>query len=63
VLADADFPQTAGYEAFEEVIAQTEARLPMQALAWCVMPNHRHLVLWPYGDGDLAEFMRWLTVA
>ena len=26
------------------------------------MPNHWHFVLWPQGDGDLSEFMRWLTV-
>jgi hypothetical protein len=29
---------------------------------WCVMPSHWHLVLWPRGDGDLSEFIRWLTV-
>ena len=34
----------------------------MRLLAWCVMPNHWHLVLWPRRDGDLSEFMRWLTV-
>ena len=26
------------------------------------MPNHWHLVLWPRGDDDLSEYMRWLTV-
>lgn len=26
------------------------------------MPNHWHLVLWPKNDGDLSEYMRWLTV-
>jgi len=26
------------------------------------MPNHWHLVLWPHHDGDLSEFLRWLTV-
>src|SRR6185503_7630558 len=26
------------------------------------MPNHWHLVLRPAGDGDLSNFMRWLTV-
>jgi putative transposase len=50
------------YEAFEEVLAEARQRMPMRTLAWCVMPNHWHLVLWPRGDGDLSEFMRWLTV-
>jgi hypothetical protein len=24
------------------------------------MPNHFHLVLWPYRDGDLGRWMQWL---
>jgi putative transposase len=50
------------FEAFEEVIVEAKKRLPLRLLAWCVMSNHWHLVLWPRGDGDLSEFMRWLTV-
>jgi putative transposase len=26
------------------------------------MPNHWHLVVWPAGDGDVTEFLQWLTV-
>ena len=47
------------YEAFEKVLR--EAKEPMRLLGWCVLPNHR-LVLWPRADGDLSEFMRWLSV-
>jgi len=50
------------YEAFEEVIGQAKERLPMRILGWCIMPNHWHFVLWPQADGQLSEFMRWLTV-
>jgi putative transposase len=28
-------------------------------LAYCITPNHRHVVLWPEKDGELSEFMRW----
>ena len=56
------FRKQRDYEAFEEVIEQAKARLPMRVLGWCVMPNHWHFVLWPRGDGDLSEFMRWMTV-
>jgi putative transposase len=56
------FGRTQDYEAMEEVLGEAKGRLPMRLLAWCVMPNHWHLVLWPRGDGDLSEFMRWLTV-
>ncbi len=34
----------------------------MRLLAYCLMPNHFHLLLWPREDGDLSQFMRWLTV-
>ncbi len=56
------FGKERDFEAFEEVIGEAKCRLPMRVLAWCVMPNHWHFVLWPRGDGDLSEFMRWLTV-
>ena len=56
------FGKDRDFEAFEEVIGEAKSRLPMRVLAWCVMANHWHFVLWPRGDGDLSEFMRWLTV-
>jgi putative transposase len=56
------FGKQRDFEAFEEVIGEAKARLPMRVLAWCVLSNHWHFLLWPRGDGDLSEFMRWLTV-
>jgi putative transposase len=56
------FAKERDFAAFEEVIGEAKARLPMRILAWCVLSNHWHFVLWPRGDGDLSEFMRWLTV-
>jgi putative transposase len=34
----------------------------MRLLAYCVMPNHWHLVLGPRQDGDLSRFLNWLTL-
>lgn len=31
-------------------------------LGFCLMPNHWHLVLWPYEDGELSTFMRLLSL-
>jgi putative transposase len=39
------FRKPRDFEAFEEVLAQAKQRVPMRVLAWCVMPNHWHLVL------------------
>ena len=50
------------YSAFERVLAQAIARDDMRLLAYCLMPNHFHLLLWPREDGDLSRFMRWLTM-
>ena len=51
------------YAAFERTLAEAVERRPRgRLLGYCVMPNHWHLVLWPRGDDDLSEFMRWLTV-
>jgi len=48
------------YKAFVELIGASCARLPMRVIAYCLMPNHFHLVLWPRHDGDLSRWMQWL---
>ena len=35
-------------------------RLAMRLTGYCLMPNHFHLLLWPYADGDLSRWMQWL---
>jgi putative transposase len=56
------FHKDADYAAFEKVLRQAKEWQPMRMLGYCLMPNHWHLVLWPEHDGDLSEFLRWLTV-
>ena len=50
------------YAAFVRVLDQAVERTGTRLLGWCAMPNHWHLLLWPRRDGELSEFMRWLTV-
>ena len=50
------------FAAFGHVLREARERFGTPLLAWCVMPNHWHLVLWPQKAGELSEFMRWLTV-
>jgi putative transposase len=47
--------------AFEEIIAQAMQRHPIRLLAYCLMHNHWHFVVWPEDDGQVSEFFRWLT--
>ena len=56
------FEKDGDYAAFERVLAEACQRVAMRILAYCLMPNHWHLVLWPYRDGDLSRFMGWLTL-
>ena len=56
------FEKEADYAAFERVLDDVYRRLPMRLLAYCLMPNHWHLVPWPRRDGELSEFLRLVTV-
>lgn len=56
------FECEADYALFGNVLAEAHRRVAMRTLGYCIMPNHWHLVLWPRADGDLPEFMRWLSV-
>ena len=57
------FHKPSDYDAFIALLAAVQAVVPMRILAICLMPNHWHLVLWPYRDGDLSRFMLRLTTA
>ena len=57
------FHKDADYQAFVDIIGASCERLPMRVLAYCLMPNHFHLALWPRGDGDLSRWMQWLMTA
>ena len=56
------FLKDADYDAFERVVEKTLQTRPMRILAYCLMPNHWHLILWPECDGDLGAFMQKLTI-
>ncbi len=56
------FDKPKDYEAFEQILVEAVRRVKMRLLAYCVMPNHWHLVLWPREDGDLSTFVGWLTL-
>ena len=56
------FEGDADYAAFMRILGQAIERFKMRLLAYCIMPNHWHLVVWPRGDGDLSAFTGWLTL-
>ena len=56
------FEKDQDYAAFERVMESVLELNPIRLLAYCLMPNHWHLILWPKEDGDLAAFMQRLTI-
>ena len=56
------FDKGQDYEAFERILDEAVEHVKMRLLAYCVMPNHWHLVVWPRRDGDLSAFVGWLTL-
>src|SRR5216117_2054299 len=55
------FEKDGDYQAFERVLTAALQKHLIRLLAYCLMPNHWHLVLWPQQEGELTSFVRWLT--
>ncbi len=57
------FHDESDYKQFVEQLHEAASRVPMRVIAYCLMPNHFHLVLCPIEDGDLSKWMQWLQSA
>ena len=57
------FLDRSDYAAFVHLIRRATERIPIRLLAGCLMPNHFHLVLQPYGNLDLGRWMHWLLTS
>ena len=42
------------YKQFEHILENAVEKYSMRLLAYCIMPNHWHLVLHPRHDGDMG---------
>jgi putative transposase len=55
------FETDAEYAAFLQVLEEGLQIAPIRILAYCLMPNHWHLVVWPSDDEQLSEYMKWVS--
>lgn len=55
------FQSPGDYRAFIELMTDTGALGRPKLLAFCLMPNHFHLVASPDGPTDLSRWMHWLA--
>jgi putative transposase len=51
------------YTAFVNLIKEAKDRYSMKLFAYCLMPNHFHLVLMPERGEDLSKCMQWLMTS
>jgi putative transposase len=56
------FDDALAYRSFLRTVQEGQERTSIRLLAYCVMPNHFHLVVWPERDGQLVEFMHWFQM-
>jgi putative transposase len=56
------FEKPSDYLSFQKILPEAHERTGIRIAAFCLMPNHWHLLLWPRNDGELSEVMRWITV-
>lgn len=55
------FRKPADYCAFMRLMEEGRERTGMRILAYCLMPNHWHMVLWPRDGKDLSAFVGWVS--
>ena len=57
------FHKTQDYEAFRELMKEAKDKYPVKIFAYCLMPNHFHMVLMPVNGEDLSKWMQWVMTS
>jgi len=57
------FESAADYRCFLNLMADGIDRVSMRVLAFCLMPTHWHMVLWPHYGVELSAYIGWLSNA
>lgn len=55
------FHKDEDYRAFERILGEALDRFQIKLFSYQLMPNHFHLVLRPFVDGEMSRFMGWVT--
>ena len=54
------FHKPEDYEAFERILVEALDRSQIKLFAYCLLPNHWHMVVSPEVDGEMGRFGQWL---
>ena len=55
------FERAQDFEEFLGLVLWTKARCPVEIVAYCLMGNHWHFVLWQTSDQQISTFLHLLT--
>ena len=57
------FHKDQDYEAFVGLMSEAKARYEVKIFAYCLMPNHFHMVVVPIHAEELSKWMQWLMTS
>ncbi|MBI1819543.1 MAG: transposase [Nitrospirae bacterium] len=57
------FHKDGDYHAFLNLLVTAKSKHPIKLLAFCLMPNHFHLIIQPPNSEALSAFMQWWLTA
>ena len=55
------FSEQDDYLEFYRLLLAAGRRFPVRVCAYCLMPTHWHLVLWPLKDGAISAYIHWVA--
>jgi putative transposase len=55
------FDSAGDFDAFERLVAQARELVAVRIIAYCLMFNHWHFLLWPLDDNAVSSFMHRLN--
>lgn len=57
------FHKDRDYNAFVELMKEAKKKYEVKIFAYCLMPNHFHIVIMPIRAGELSKYMQWLMTS
>lgn len=57
------FSKDQDYEAFTDLIKEVKSRYAIKIFAYCLIPNHFHMVVVPIQAKELSKGMQWLMTS
>ena len=57
------FHKDQDYSIFADIVAEAKARYSIKIFAYCLMPNHFHIIGMPLQAEELSKWMQWLMTS